>query len=101
MNDQMKSFYAFKGSWFEIFDKLVGIIQPKNFQRFSIWESLTGHSNHLLIVYGTEIPFEYQQNFDLEKITEPDFHTNFRHKIKEHRIHGYNEFNKAKRSFLA
>ena len=96
MKNQVKSFYCFKGSWFDIFDKLAGIIKPKDCQRFSIWESLTSQGNHLLIVYGTEVPADYQQNFDLERITEPDFQAHFKIKIKDHRIHGYNEFGKIK-----
>jgi hypothetical protein len=91
----MKSFYLFEGSWFYVFDKLVGIIKPGNAQRFSIWESKKRSEGHLLIMYGNELTEEWQGRFEVKKITEPEFQTNFKSKMREHIIHGYNEFTRA------
>ena len=91
----MKSFYAFKGSWFEILDKLVGVIQPRNCERFSIWES-TNKNQHLLIVYGIHLSPEWQRKYNVQTITEPDFNLQLKAKMKDHRIHGYNEFEKRR-----
>ena len=91
----MKSFYLFEGSWFYVFDKLVGIIKPGKAQRFSIWESKKRSEGHLLIMYGNELTEEWQSRFEVKKITEPEFQTNFKSKMREHIIHGYNEFTRA------
>jgi hypothetical protein len=87
-----KSFYIFKGSWFDIFDKLVGILQPKNAEQFTIWESKKNKSAHLLIAYGNALPGELQSKHELKEITEPEFQTSFKPTLSEHKVHGYNEF---------
>ena len=97
---QMKSFYAFRGSWFEIFDKLTGILNPQNLQRFAIWESKSKIDGNLLIVYGPRITDKLQNINDLEEITGPEFCTNLKSRIREHKIHGYNEFSKMNRGRL-
>lgn len=93
----MKTFYSFRGSWFEIFDKLVGIIQPKDCQRFAVWESKKRNEGHLLIVYGTSLSSDWQNRHDIKEITEPDFQSNFKSKMSDHRIHGYNEYDRKRR----
>ena len=90
---QKKSFYTFRGSWFDIFDKLVGILKPRNAEQFTIWESKSNKSVHLLITYGNTIPGELQSRHELKEISEPEFHTSFKPTLREHVIHGYNEFN--------
>ncbi|SRR6266487_5155402 len=97
---QMKSFYAFRGSWFEIFDKLAGILNPQNLQRFAIWESKSKIEGNLLIVYGLRITDKLQSINELEEITEPEFYTNYKSKIGDRKIHGYNEFSKINRGKL-
>jgi hypothetical protein len=97
---QMKSFYAFRGSWFEIFDKLAGILNPQNLQRFAIWESKSKIEGNLLIVYGLRITDKLQSINELEEITEPEFDTNYKSKIGDRKIHGYNEFSKINRGKL-
>jgi hypothetical protein len=92
----MKSFYSFQGSWFDILDKLIGIIKPSNVQRFTIWESKK-NEKHLLIVYGTQLSHDWQERYDVKGVTEPEFQIKFKPKMKEHIIHGYNEFNKTSR----
>ena len=94
---QMKSFYTFRGSWFEIFDKLAGILNPQNLQRFSIWESKSKTEGNLLIVYGPRITDKLQHLNELEEIADPDFDSNYKSKIRDHKIHGYNEFSKINR----
>jgi len=89
---QKKSFYIFKGSWFDIFDKLLGILQPRNAGQFTVWESKANKSLHLLITYGTVLPGELQSRHDLKEITEPEFYASFKPTLKEHIVHGYNEF---------
>jgi hypothetical protein len=96
----MKSFYAFRGSWFEIFDKLAGILNPQNLQRFAIWESKSKIEGNLLIVYGPRITDKLQHINELEEITDPDFDTNYKSKIRDRKIHGYNEFSKINRGKL-
>ncbi len=88
----MKSFYLFEGSWFDVFDKLAGMIQPNHGQRFSIWESKIRTDTHLLIVYGTQLDSQWQRHYNINGITESDFQTYFQPKMKAHIIHGYNEF---------
>jgi hypothetical protein len=89
MNDHPKSVYHFDGSWFDVFDMLVGIIKPNNAQRFSVWESRQKINGHLLIVYGSDLG----DDWPMRKISAPEFE-NYRSRMKEHIIHGYNEFNK-------
>jgi hypothetical protein len=97
--NQKKSFYIFKGSWFDIFDKLVGILKPRNTEQFTIWESKTNKSVHLLITYGTALPGELQSRHELKEITEPEFHTSFKPTLSEHVVHGYNEFHSRSSRF--
>jgi hypothetical protein len=93
MNPNSKrSFYLFKGSWFDIFDKLVGILQPRNTEQFTIWESKPNKRVHLLITYGTALPGELQHRHEFREITEPEFQASFKPTLKEHVVHGYNEF---------
>jgi hypothetical protein len=87
-----RCFYIFKGSWFDVFDKLVGILKPRNTEQFTIWESKTNNRVHLLITYGTALPGELQSRHELKEITEPEFHASFKPALKEHKVHGYNEF---------
>ena len=94
MNDHRKSVYQFDGCWFDAFDMLVGIIKPQNAQRFSVWESIKKTNGHLLIVYGENLGEDWRQSYPLKKISAPDFELNYRSRIKEHIIHGYNEFTK-------
>ena len=94
MREEIKSVYHFNGCWFDIFDMLVGILNPANAQTFSVWESRKKADGHLLIVYGATLTDEWQQRYKVKRIPEPEFQTNFKPKIKEHIIHGYNEFNK-------
>jgi len=79
----------------------VGIINPGNIERFAIWESKK-QASHLLIVYGAQLTDDWKQRFGINGITESEFQSSFKPKIKEHRIHGYNEFNQNKKflSFL-
>ena len=86
-----KSFYTFKGSWFDIFDKLVGILKPRNTEQFAVWESKKNKRVHLLITYGSALPGELQRRHELVEISEPEFRTNFKAASTEHVIHGYNE----------
>jgi hypothetical protein len=94
MKEEKKSVYLFNGCWFDIFDMLVGIIKPTNAQRFSVWESRNKTGDHLLIVYGTRLTDEWQQQYKVIRISEPEFQMNYKAKLKEHIIHGYNEFEK-------
>jgi hypothetical protein len=94
MKAEIKAVYHFNGCWFDIFDMLVGIIKPINAQRFSVWESRKQTDGHLLIVYGPCLADECLQRYNLKRITEPEFQMNYKPKLKEHVIHGYNEFNK-------
>jgi hypothetical protein len=94
MNNKVKSVYHFDGSWFDVFDMLVGIIKPNNAQRFSVWESRHKNNGHLLIVYGEELGDTWHPAYPLKKISAPEFEMNYRSRIKEHIIHGYNEFKK-------
>ncbi len=87
-----RSFYIFKGSWFDIFDKLVGILKPRNTEQFTIWESKANKRAHLLITYGTALPGELQNRHEIKEITEPEFQASFKPTLKEHVVHGYNEF---------
>src|SRR5258708_28625411 len=96
----MKSFYEFKGSWFCIFDKLVGIINPSNTQRFSIWESKRLNQGHLLIIYEMELAGEWETNKDVTRISESEFRSRYKTRMNEHKIHGYNEFCKNKKNFF-
>ena len=89
---QKRSFYTFKGSWFDIFDKLVGILKPRNAEQFSVWESKANKRLHLLITYGTRLPGELQLRHELNEISEPEFHAHFRRTLGDHVVHGYNEF---------
>jgi hypothetical protein len=93
MNDRLKSVYHFDGSWFDVFDMLVGTIKPNNAQRFSVWESRQKNNGHLLIVYGENLGDDWRNGHPLKKISAPEFE-NYRSRMKEHIIHGYNEFNK-------
>jgi hypothetical protein len=99
MKDESKSVYRFNGCWFDIFDMLVGVIKPTNALRFSVWESRKKTEGHLLIVYGSPLAEEWQQQYNVTRITEPEFRANFKPKAKEHIIHGYNEFEKTKSLF--
>jgi hypothetical protein len=90
--NQKKSFYIFNGSWFDIFDKLVGILQPRNTNQFSIWESKRKTNGHLLITYGTALPHDLQSRHNLKEITEPEFQASYIPSLTEHIVHGYNEF---------
>jgi hypothetical protein len=92
IEDQKKSFYIFRGSWFDIFDKLLGILQPRNTGQFAVWESKANKSVHLLITYGTSLSGEIQHRHELKEITEPEFQASFKPLLKEHIVHGYNEF---------
>ena len=94
MKEQVKSVYQFSGCWFDIFDMLVGIIKPTNAERFSVWESRKQTNGHLLITYGPRLTEECLQRYNLKQIPEPEFRMNYRSKVKEHIIHGYNEFDK-------
>jgi len=94
MNGQFRSVYHFDGSWFDVFDMLVGIIKPKNTHQFSVWESRKKTNGHLLIVYGEDLGEDWRQGYALKKISAPEFEMNYRSRIKEHIIHGYNEFSK-------
>ena len=100
MKDQVKSFYQFNGCWFDVLDMLVGIIKPTNAQRFSIWECAKKTDGHLLIVYELCLAEDWQQKHNVKKITEPEFQTIYRARIKEHVIHGYNEFDKNNKSIF-
>src|SRR6266508_526390 len=90
--NQKKSFYIFNGSWFDIFDKLVGILQPRNTTQFTILESKRKKSGHLLITYGTTLPYDLQSRHDLKEITEPEFEASYISTLRDHIVHGYNEF---------
>ena len=94
MREEIKSVYHFNGSWFDIFDMLVGIIKPSNAQQISIWESRQKTEGHLLIVYGGLLSEDWLQRNQVRKITEPEFRINYKPKLKDHIIHGYNEFAK-------
>lgn len=99
MKDEPKAFYQFNGCWFDVFDMLVGIIKPTNTKRFSVWESRQKLNAHLLIVYGPHLDEEWERRYNIKTITEPEFEKNYRAKMSEHIIHGYNEFNKTKTVF--
>ncbi|TMI90587.1 MAG: hypothetical protein E6H06_17275 [Bacteroidetes bacterium] len=98
MKDEFKSIYRFEGRWFDIFDMLVGVIKPTNAQRFSVWESRRKTDGHLLIVYDRHLADEWQQRYRVTRVTEPEFQHHYKSKIKEHVIHGYNEFSKNSKS---
>jgi hypothetical protein len=100
MKDRAKSFYQFNGCWFDVLDMLVGIIKPTNAQRFSIWEGPKKNDGHLLIVYELRLAEDWQQKHKVKKISEPEFQTTYKARIKEHVIHGYNEFDKNGKSSL-
>jgi hypothetical protein len=99
MKEEKKSVYEFNGCWFDIFDMLVGIIKPTNAERFSVWESRKKTDSHLLIVYGSWLTEEWQQRYNVKRISEPEFQMNYRSKVKEHIVHGYNEFDKRYKIF--
>jgi len=90
----MKSFYEFKGSWLYIFDNLVGVITPGNIQKFAIWQSKSVDKKNLLIVYGIRLDDEWETRTGINQISEAEFVINYRNKINEHLIHGFNEYNK-------
>jgi hypothetical protein len=96
----MKSFYEFKGSWLQIFDRLVGIISPSNVRKFTIWESKSVSKKHLLIVYQVNLDGEWERLSDINRISESEFVANYKCKINDHVIHGFNEFKKEKRNPL-
>lgn len=93
MHPKQKSFYVFKGSWFDIFDKLTGFLKPRNTANFTVWEAKSQKRMHLLITYGAALPNELQRRHDLIEISEPEFQSSFKPVLSEHIIHGYNEFN--------
>jgi hypothetical protein len=93
---QKKSFYIFNGCWFDVFDKLVGILQPGNARQFTVWESRKTKTGHLLIAYGTKLPPDLQSRHDLKEITEPEFWTNIKPTLSERVVHGFNEFHSRK-----
>lgn len=94
----MKSFYEFNGNWLQIFDCLVGIISPANVRRFSIWESKSTTQKNLLIVYEIRLDNEWEGKNEINRISESEFLVNYRNKINDHVIHGFNEFTKNKGS---
>lgn len=81
MKNKIRSIYTFKGSWFEIFDKLVAILKSQNLQKFAIWESKSRNGENLLIVYGSQLTAVLQNRYNLKEITEPEFDMNF--KVRE------------------
>ena len=78
MKNKIRSFYTFMGSWFEIFDKLVTVLNSRNLQKFAIWESRSGNGENLLILYGSQLTGVLQNRHDLKEITEPEFDMNFK-----------------------
>jgi hypothetical protein len=94
MKEKIKSVYHFNGCWFDVFDMLVGIIKPTNAQRFTVWESTKKTEGHLLIVYDSRLTEEWQHTHNLKRISEPEFQLKYKPRLKEHIIHGYNEFDK-------
>ncbi len=87
-----KNFYTFKGSWIETFEKLAGMIQLKDFQKFAIWESKNKDKDSVLIVYETALGANWQKANGVEELTEGNFLSGFKVKMVNYRIHGYNEF---------
>ena len=78
MKNKIRSFYTFRGSWFEIFDKLVTVLNSRNLQKFAIWESRSANGENLLILDGSQLTGVLQNRHDLKEITEPEFDTNFK-----------------------
>jgi hypothetical protein len=86
------SFYEFSGSWADIFDKLVGVIHPRNTCEFAIWESKSKDTRHVLITYGRQLPNDILCRHCLEEISEPDFRQRVQRTAKDHIIHGNNAY---------
>jgi len=82
MKNKIRSFYTFRGSWFEIFDNLVTVLNSRHLQKFAIWESRSGNGENLLILYGSQLKDILQNQHNLKEITEPEFDTNFKPKIR-------------------
>ena len=97
----MKSFYEFEGSWLQIFDHLVGIITPANIERFAIWQPKVAGPRNLLIVYGLCLDSDWERVAGTKKISETEFLRDYKAKIAEHRIHGFNEYEKGGKQLLA
>jgi len=96
----MKSFYEFKGSWHYIFDTLVGVITPSNIGRFTIWQSKSGNSKNLLIVYELKLHSEWENENGIHQISESEFSLNYKSRMDDHIIHGFNEFDRNRYSAL-
>ncbi len=73
MKNKIKSFYTFKGSWFEIFDKHLGIFNAQHLQKFAIWASRSGNGENVLVIYGSQLKEVLQNKHSLRQISEPEF----------------------------
>jgi hypothetical protein len=88
----MKSFYEFRGNWVYIFDRLVGIITPSNIKKFTVWQSKSGNSRNLLIIYDMKMNSEWEYRNNIHQISESEFLLKYKSRINDHIIHGFNEF---------
>jgi hypothetical protein len=95
----MKSCYEFTGSWLHIFDKLVGIINPSNIQRFAVWEAKSTDKKHLLIVYELRLASDFETGEGINRISEEEFVARYRNTPADHKIHGFNELNRNSNIF--
>ena len=101
MRTKTTDVYTFKGTWFDIFDKLSGLITPENIQKFAIWESRSKNNEHLLVVYKFRLTDMFQRKSNLNEIDKPEFYSNLRTRMRNLKIHRYNEFHKInRRTFL-
>ena len=94
----MKSFYEFQGNWLYIFDRLVGIITPSNIKRFTVWQSKSENKKNLLIIYEMKLSSERESRNDFHQIPESEFLLQYKNKMNDHIIHGFNEFGTNKKS---
>jgi hypothetical protein len=95
MNDTFKSYYKFKGSWFEIYEKLIEFVRPQKNLRFSIWQSRTAKHDHVLVVYGLSLPGKLMMDYSLVEIDHEDV-SGFVNHPELYRIRGFNEFKTQK-----
>lgn len=97
----MKSYYEFKGNWLHIFDKLVGIVTPANVKRFAIWQSKVKDRTNLLIVYEMNLGAGLENKVGIRRISESEFLRNYKHKMNDHVIHGFNEFSQTHKNLFS
>jgi hypothetical protein len=92
METQLRHFYLFKGCWIDIYDELVEMLQPDQYQKFSVWEPKDKtKDHHLIIVYGMPLADSYCYRRDIWKSDENVFNSFYLYNLTRFYIHGYKE----------